>query len=142
MFTYIRKAQYHETDQMGVIHHANYVRWMEEARVAFMDEIGFSYRKMEESGVVSPVTALTVEYRRPVHFDDTVELRLRIAKYDHGVALELSYAFFDLTTSTLCASAVSRHCFLKNGRPVSLRRTLPALDTLLTGACEGNDAEP
>lgn len=140
MFTYIRKAQYHETDQMGVIHHANYVKWMEEARVAFMDELGFGYRKMEESGVVSPVTGITMEYRRPVRFDDTVELRLRISKYDHGVELEISYAFFDLTTSTLCASAVSRHCFLKNGKPVSLRRTLPALDTLLTAAAESAEA--
>ena len=140
MFTYIRKAQYHETDQMGVIHHANYVKWMEEARVAFMDELGFGYRKMEESGVVSPVTGITMEYRHPVRFDDTVELRLRISKYDHGVELEISYAFFDLTTSTLCASAVSRHCFLKNGKPVSLRRTLPALDTLLTAAAESAEA--
>ena len=47
MFTYGRKAQYHETDQMGVIHHASYVKWMEEARVAFMDALGCGYEEIE-----------------------------------------------------------------------------------------------
>ena len=69
MFTYERKAHYHETDQMGLIHHSNYVKWMEEARIAFMDEIGMSYMNLEESGVVSPVTGITVDYKKPVRFD-------------------------------------------------------------------------
>ena len=49
MFVYTRKAHYHETDQMGVVHHSNHVKWMEEARVAFMDELGLSYRDVEAS---------------------------------------------------------------------------------------------
>ena len=67
MFTYSRKAHYHETDQMGVVHHANYPKWMEEARVAFLDEKGVSYRIMEEAGVFSPVVSLSVEYKRSAH---------------------------------------------------------------------------
>ena len=67
MFTYTRTAQYHETDQMGVIHHANYLKWMEEARIAFLDSVGLSYRGVEQGGIVSPVTAVTVEYKRPVY---------------------------------------------------------------------------
>ena len=43
MGVYRRKAQYHETDQMGIIHHSNYVKWMEEARIDFMKELGFGY---------------------------------------------------------------------------------------------------
>ena len=61
MFTYTRRAQYHETDQMGVIHHSNYVKWMEEARISFMDELGMSYHALEELGIVSPVTGISVE---------------------------------------------------------------------------------
>ena len=76
MFTYSRKAHYHETDQMGVIHHANYPKWMEEARVAFLDSLGVSYRAMEEAGVLSPVVSLAVEYKRPARFDDELEVRL------------------------------------------------------------------
>ena len=48
MFKYERRAYYHETDQMGIIHHSNYLKWMEEARIALMDKLGFSYKKMEE----------------------------------------------------------------------------------------------
>lgn len=54
-YTYYRKAQYHETDQMGIIHHSNYVKWMEEARIGYMSRMGFSYKKVEELGVISPV---------------------------------------------------------------------------------------
>ena len=42
--TYTHQAQYYETDQMGIIHHSNYIRWMEEARIAYMDEMGFPYQ--------------------------------------------------------------------------------------------------
>ena len=47
MSVYKRKAQYHETDQMGIIHHSNYIKWMEEARIAFMGEMGFGYGEVE-----------------------------------------------------------------------------------------------
>ena len=53
MFCYQRRPQYHETDQMGIIHHANYIKWMEEARIAFLAEIGFPYEAMEADGLVS-----------------------------------------------------------------------------------------
>ena len=82
MFTYLRKAQYHETDQMGVVHHSNHVKWMEEARVAFMDELGLSYRDVEASSVASPVVALAVEYKKPVKFADEVEVRIEVKGYD------------------------------------------------------------
>ena len=130
MFDYMRKAQYHETDQMGIIHHANYVKWMEEARVAYLTNIGFGYRKMEELGVVSPVTGISLDYLKPVRFDDDVRIRLTIRRYT-GVVLEFSYEFLDVTTGEVSTRAVSRHCFLKGNRPVSLKRTLPEVDALI-----------
>ena len=65
-YTYYRKAQYHETDQMGIIHHSNYVKWMEEARIGYMSRMGFSYKKVEELGVISPVVEISVAYRKQV----------------------------------------------------------------------------
>ena len=114
MFVYTRKAHYHETDQMGVVHHANYPKWMEEARVAFLDSLGVSYRAMEEAGVLSPVVSLAVEYKRPARFDDELEVRLEVA-----------YNFFNKTRDELCATAHSAHCFMKDGRIVSLQKALP-----------------
>ena len=45
---YVHQAQYYETDQMGIIHHSNYIRWMEEARIAYMDEMDFPYKKWKQ----------------------------------------------------------------------------------------------
>lgn len=50
MFSYQRKARYHETDQMGVVHHSNYVKWMEESRTEFLESIGAGYAKIEAGG--------------------------------------------------------------------------------------------
>ena len=77
-YTYYRKAQYHETDQMGIIHHSNYVKWMEEARIGYMSRMGFSYKKVEELGVISPVVEISVAYRKPVFFDDEIRIRVGI----------------------------------------------------------------
>lgn len=63
MGIYRRRAQYHETDQMGIIHHSNYIKWMEEARIAFMGEMGFGYGEVEKRGIVSPVAGVSVSYK-------------------------------------------------------------------------------
>ena len=77
-YTYCRKAQYHETDQMGIIHHSNYVKWMEEARIGYMNQMGFSYKKVEELGVISPVVEISVAYKKQVFFDDELQVRVSI----------------------------------------------------------------
>ena len=138
MFRYRRKAQYHETDQMGIIHHSNYVKWMEEARVAFLDQIGMGYKKAEAAGVVSPVAGISVEYKRPVRFDDEIEIRLTVSKYN-GVVLELAYEFYNLAENVLCTKAVSRHGFLKDNRIVSLKKELPEMDGLMVSYIAGQD---
>lgn len=92
MGVYRRKAQYHETDQMGIIHHSNYVKWMEEARIDFMKEMGLGYGEVEKRGIVSPVAGVSVSYKKPVLFDDVVEISVSVRKYS-GAVLELDYEF-------------------------------------------------
>ena len=130
MFTYLRRAQYHETDQMGIIHHANYVKWMEEARIQYMKELGFSYKEMEENGVVSPVTGISVDYGKPVSFDEEVEIGVKILRYS-GAVLELAYLFTNLSNGEVCTRATSKHCFLRKGMLVSLKKVSPELDEKL-----------
>ena len=67
---YEHHAQYYETDQMGCVHHSNYIRWMEEARVNLMEQIGCGYKAMEASGIMSPVLEVHCQYRSMVRFDD------------------------------------------------------------------------
>ena len=77
MKAYIRKVQYYETDMMGVTHHANYIHWMEEAKVDFMDQLGFPYTRMEAEGVSSPVIAVSCEYKSPARSATKSPSRLR-----------------------------------------------------------------
>ncbi len=134
MFIYQRTAQYHETDQMGFIHHSNYIKWMEESRIAFLQSIGAEYRHLEEQGLISPVTDIHVSYKTPVRFTDTVLIGIQIKSYS-GVRLELSYEIRN-SDGALHASADSTHCFLENGRVVSLRKRYPSLDALILKQAE------
>ena len=92
MGVYRRKAQYHETDQMGIIHHSNYVKWMEEARIDFMKELGFGYGEVVEAGNCFSGCRGFGSYKKPVLFDDVVEISVSVKKYS-GVVLELAYEF-------------------------------------------------
>lgn len=55
---YVHTVQYYETDKMGITHHSNYIRWMEEARTAFLAEKGWPYDRLEKDGVFSPVVSV------------------------------------------------------------------------------------
>jgi acyl-CoA thioester hydrolase len=119
---YNRKALYYETDQMGIIHHSNYIRWFEEARIDFLEQIGFGYKHMEDSGIISPVMSVSCEYKSMVHFDDKVIIVPKIEAFT-GVKLNISYKVIDATTKEVRTTGLSTHCFLnKNGRPVSIKR--------------------
>lgn len=72
MYQYCRKVQYHETDKMGITHHSNYIKWMEEARIAFLESINLPFQFIEEKGIVSPVTGLSIDYKSPSTFGDEI----------------------------------------------------------------------
>lgn len=59
LHTYEHRTQYYETDQMGIIHHSNYIRWFEEARTDLMRQMGIGYDEMEGQGIISPVLSVT-----------------------------------------------------------------------------------
>lgn len=128
MTQYRHQAKYYETDQMGIIHHSNYIRWMEEARIAMMEEMGFSYRRMEELGIISPVLSVQCEYKNMVHFDDTVRIEVDIKQYN-GIKLTVNYRMINETTGQVCTLGESSHCFLnREGRIISLRKSCPECD--------------
>lgn len=126
---YEHNAKYYETDQMGIIHHSNYIRWMEEARIDLMDQVGLSYKQMEEMEIISPVLSISCEYHSMTHFADTVIIEPKITKYN-GIKLEFEYRITDKLTGELRATGTSSHCFLnRSGRPISLKRMYPEIDT-------------
>ena len=126
MNTYLHKVQYYETDMMGVVHHANYIRWMEEARIDFMDQLGFPYAEMEANGIFSPVISLSCEYRKPCTFGDEVCITVSVAKFN-SVVLTIRYQMTKASNGETVCEARSEHVFLKKEKSfVRLRRELPA----------------
>jgi acyl-CoA thioester hydrolase len=72
------RVRYAETDQMGVVYYANYLVWMEVARVDYCRRIGFEYRDMEADGAILAVTEAHCRYRSPARFDDEVRIVTRV----------------------------------------------------------------
>lgn len=124
MYLYQHKVQYYETDMMGVAHHANYIHWMEEARIDFMDKLGFPYAEMEKKGVRSPVKALYCEYRHPCTFGDEISVTVSVGSFN-GVVMTIEYEMWNSSGNTVC-TARSEHVFLdREGHFVRMKRDMP-----------------
>lgn len=133
MTNYIHKVKYYECDRMGITHHSNYIRIMEEARIDWLEKLGLPFEKMEEAGVVSPVTAVSCNYRKPTTFADSIEVELGVEKLS-TLKLELRYKM--TCNGALVCTATSTHCFLKGGRPISLEAEFPELYARIAAAQE------
>lgn len=131
---YTRRVNYYETDKMGFVHHSNYIRYMEEARMDYMKKIGVDYRGLEEQGVIIPVTAVSCRYLRSCYFDDALTIAVHTASYT-GARVAFRYEIY--RGDTLCAAGESGHCFLgEGGVPVNLRKRFPAYSRILTDLIE------
>ena len=131
MTPYLHKVQYYETDRMGITHHSNYIRWMEEARVDFLEKIGWGFDRLEQEGIVSPVVGVQVRYRRSSTFADCICIVVQVQKYN-GILMELGYEMRNQQTGQILCTATSEHCFLdQKGKPVRLKHRFPELDTRL-----------
>ncbi len=140
---YIRRVYYYETDRMGIVHHSNYIRWMEEARVEFMRENGADYEGVEKKGVLIPVTGVSCTYRRSAFFGDTVRVCVRLTSCT-GARAAFSYRMYDAESGELLAEGESGHCFIdaETHRPVNAKRRLPEeYATLAALVSEGQEGE-
>ncbi|MBE5871015.1 MAG: acyl-CoA thioesterase [Lachnospiraceae bacterium] len=128
MENYIHKVQYYETDKMGITHHSNYVRWMEEARIDYLEKIGFGYRKMEEDGIISPVVGIECEYKSPTTFGDEIEIAVTVEEFK-GIRLVLGYTMIRVSDRKTVLEGKSKHCFVnESGKPIALKKSFPELD--------------
>ena len=135
---YIRKAQYYETDQMGIIHHANYIRWFEEGRVDFMEQIDFDYARTVREGVDIAVLEVECKYKSMVRFGDTVSIAVGIRELT-PVKMVVTYEITDAGTGGLRTTGESVHCFLdsKEHRILRLNRAIPELYEIFAGLVPG-----
>ena len=125
MQPYERRVFYYETDQMGIVHHSNYIRWMEEARIDYMHRAGLDYEAMEQTGIIMPVTGVDCRYKISVRFNETIRISV-IPDFFNGVRAAFRYEIRN-RDGQLKAQASSEHCFLdgQSRRPVNLKKRLP-----------------
>ena len=127
---YTHYVQYYETDKMGITHHSNYIRWMEEARVDFLKQIGWDYARLEAEGIISPVVGVSCKYKHSTTFADTVTIKVTIEEYS-GIKLKLKYTMKNEKDELVCEGN-SEHCFVNaEGRIVPLKKDYPAFNEVL-----------
>lgn len=124
---YKRKVHYYETDQMKIVHHSNYIRWFEEARVDFLEQIGFGYKRMESEGILSPVLSVACEYHSMVRFGDEIYIIPKIEEFN-GIKFKITYQILDVISGELRTTGESKHCFLDTEyKPIRLKKGKPEL---------------
>lgn len=125
MEKYRHKVNYYETDRMGITHHSNYLRFMEESRVDFLEKIGWGYDRLESLGIISPVTAINCQYKESTTFNDDIDVYVRVKEFK-GVKLIIEYEMVKASNGHKVLVGTSEHCFLnKELRPVRLDREFP-----------------
>lgn len=113
------RVRYGETDQMGVVHHGNYALYFEMARIEWLRELGVSYKAMEESGIALPVVNLTVNYRKPLFYDDELTVTARLK----GLPTATIKFEFEIQNQNkeLCSTAEVTLVFLNNSTRKPMR---------------------
>lgn len=119
------EVRYAETDQMGVVYHANYLIWMELGRTQLIKELGFNYAEMEKDGIISPVIDIQASYKKPLRYGQTATIKTWVDEYD-GFRSVYKYEIYN-GEGELALTGSSRHVLVKreNFRPISLKRTYP-----------------
>ncbi|MBD5543296.1 MAG: acyl-CoA thioesterase [Lachnospiraceae bacterium] len=133
---YERGVHYYETDQMGIVHHSNYIRWFEEARSDFLEQIGMPYDKIEEEGILIPVLAVSCKYKSAIRYGDVVHIYLKVT-YFNGVRFKASYQVIGKETGVLHASGESEHGFVNRDMiPLRMKKEYPKMYELLAAYVE------
>lgn len=122
---YFRKAVYYETDQMGIVHHSNYIRYFEEARVFFMHNIGCDVKELEELGVIIPNVDAYAKYLKPIKFYDDFYVEVKLVSFT-GVRMEFDFVIKLCETDEIACTGHTTHCFVnKSFKPMSIKKSFP-----------------
>lgn len=121
-FTHRLRTRFAETDAMGIVHHAAYLPYLEEARVEYLRSIGHPYDTLRSAAATEardfPVLEVSVQYRRPLQFDDAVDVSLRVGAV-RGATFQIAYLL--TVGGEVRSTAVTVHgCVDGKGRPTRL----------------------
>lgn len=118
--SYLFRVRYAETDAMGIAHHSSYVIWFEMGRTEFMRSYGFTYRSLEEMGVLLPVLELNVRYMQAAKYDDELRISTRLDEFSR-TRIKLAYSITRTSDERLLAEGYTLHTFAgREGRPIRI----------------------
>jgi acyl-CoA thioester hydrolase len=125
------RVRYQETDQMGVVYHANYLTWFEIGRTELIREMGVPYAQFEERGILLPVIHLEMDFKSPARYDDEVAIRTRVIHFT-GVRIGFGYEVF--RGEQVLVSGETHHVWVnRKFKPVNLKKEWPEMHTLIEG---------
>lgn len=120
-----RKINYYETDRMGVVHHSNYIRFLEEARCYWLNKIKMPFSLLEENGITIPVLGVNCSYKYHVTFEDVIQIHVFAKEYS-GVRMTMGYEITDKKTGKIVFLGETKHCFTdRNLKPINLKKYAP-----------------
>jgi acyl-CoA thioester hydrolase len=124
---------YGDTDQMGVVYYANYLRWFEKGRAEWLRQIGLPYGEIEQQGFHFPVAEVSCHYSHPARYDEVVKIETELAELGRA-SLTFSYRIMRETDDVLLATGSTKHaCIDHAGRvariPKILEKALAAAKT-------------
>ncbi len=123
---------YADTDAMGIVYHANYLRFFEMGRTEFLREIGFTYRRLDSTeGVMLPLVDVAIKYKKPALYDELLEIRTTIADLKNA-SVTMAYEIYN-EKGELLTRGTTRHAVTDSRlHPVVLKKHAPELYNLLT----------
>lgn len=111
------RVRYGETDQMGVVYHANYAQYFEVGRTEWLRQFGMTYKQMENSGIMLPVVSLCINYKNSAHYDDLLKVKTRLKKIPMA-SIEFEYELTDASDQLIAtASTVLAFIDMQKNRP-------------------------
>ncbi|PZE21471.1 acyl-CoA thioesterase [Paenibacillus xerothermodurans] len=130
-FEHPQRVRYAETDQMGVVYHANYLTWFEIGRTELIRSLGMPYDKIEANGLLLPVVDVHVQFKLPAKYDDVITIRTRIEECTH---VRVQFASEIRRANELLVSGSTKHVWVnREWKPTRIDRAAPELYSLLQG---------
>lgn len=128
-FTHEWRVRYSETDQMGVVYHANYANWLEIGRTELIRELGISYREIEDRGLLLPLTELNIRYKQAARYDDLIQIRTSVREYS---AIRLCFEAQITSNERIVAEGTTHHVWVnREWKPAKLDKAFPELYELI-----------
>jgi len=103
---FLYKIRYAETDQMGIVHHANYLLYLEQARIEWLEQKGINYGDLEKQGIMLPVYDIRINYKKPLRFGESVKVVVNSGEIS-GVRIPFNYKLYNSTNDLVTEAQVT-----------------------------------